>query len=64
VRIVADTKLIVSAFLWGGTPRRVLDAVETGEVELFGSRALITELEDVLSRVYRRIAGRGRANRR
>jgi len=50
VRIVVDTNLIVSAFLWGGTPRRVLDAVEGGELELFTSRALITELEDVLSR--------------
>jgi putative PIN family toxin of toxin-antitoxin system len=50
VRIVADTNLVVSAFLWGGTPRRVLDAVEAGEFELFTSRALISELEDVLSR--------------
>jgi len=50
VRIVADTNLIVSAFLWGGTPRRLLDAVESGHAELFTSRALITELEDVLSR--------------
>lgn len=50
MRIVADTNLIVSAFLWGGTPRRLLDAVEADELELFTSRALITELEDVLSR--------------
>jgi putative PIN family toxin of toxin-antitoxin system len=50
VRIVADTNLVVSAFLWGGTPRRVLDAVEAGGLELFTSRPLILELEDVLSR--------------
>jgi putative PIN family toxin of toxin-antitoxin system len=50
VRIVADTNVIVSAFLWGGTPRRVLDAVEAGDFELYTSRALISELEDVLSR--------------
>jgi hypothetical protein len=34
VRVVADTNVIVSGFLWGGTPRRLLD----------------TELEDVLLR--------------
>lgn len=50
MRVVADTNLIVSAFLWGGTPRRVLNAAEAGEFELFTSRGLITELEDVLSR--------------
>jgi uncharacterized protein len=50
VRIVVDTNVIVSAFLWGGVPRRLLDAVEAQRIELFTSRALIAELEDVLSR--------------
>ena len=50
MRIVADTNVIVSAFLWGGTPRRLLDAVEAQHLELFTSRALIAELEDVLLR--------------
>lgn len=50
VRVVADTNVIVSAFLWGGTPRRLLDAAEKRKLELFTSRALITELEDVLLR--------------
>ncbi len=50
MRIVADTNVIVSAFLWGGTPRRLLDAVEAQHFELFTSRALVAELEDVLMR--------------
>jgi len=50
VRIVVDTNVIVSAFLWGGTPRRILDEVEAKRIELFTSRALIAELENVLSR--------------
>jgi len=50
VRIVADTNVIVSAFLWGGVPRQLLNAAEGPRVELFTSRALIAELEDVLSR--------------
>jgi len=50
VRIVVDTNVIVSAFFWGGTPRRLLDAVQAQHFELFTCRALITELEDVLGR--------------
>lgn len=50
MRIVADTNVIVSAFLWGGTPRRLLDAVQTRQFELFTSRELVAELEEVLSR--------------
>jgi len=50
VRVVADTNVIVSAFLWGGVPRQLLDAAEAQRFELFASRALIAELEDVLSR--------------
>ncbi len=50
MHIVVDTNVIVSAFLWGGTPRRLLDAAEAQHFELFTSRALIAELEDVLSR--------------
>lgn len=50
MRIVADTNVIVSAFLWGGIPRRLLEAVQAQHLELFTSRALVTELEDVLAR--------------
>jgi putative PIN family toxin of toxin-antitoxin system len=50
VRVVADTNVIVSAFLWGGVPRQVLDAAAAQRLELFTSRPLVAELEDVLSR--------------
>lgn len=50
MRIVVDTNVVVSAFLWGGTPRRILDAVQARRIELFTSHALIAELQDVLSR--------------
>jgi len=50
VRIAADTNVIVSAFLWGGVPRQLLNAAGGQGVEFFTSRALIAELEDVLSR--------------
>lgn len=50
MRVVADTNIVVSAFLWGGIPRQVLDAARRQDITLFTSAALIAELEDVLGR--------------
>lgn len=50
MRIVTDTNIVVSAFLCGGTPRRFLEAARRGQVKLYTSRALIEELERVLTR--------------
>lgn len=50
MRAVADTNVVVSGLLWRGHPRRILDLVRTGQVDLFTSPALLAELEDVLSR--------------
>ena len=50
MRAVADTNVVVSAFLWGGIPRQILDAARNEMITLFTSAALIAELEDVLAR--------------
>ena len=50
MRVIADTNLIVSAFLWGGNPRRVIDAARDGVFELCTSPALLDELEGVVTR--------------
>jgi len=50
VRVVADTNTVLSAFLWGGPPKAVLDAARDGRITLHTSPALLAELEDVLSR--------------
>jgi putative PIN family toxin of toxin-antitoxin system len=50
IRAVCDTNLIVSAFLWGGLPRALLDAARAKRFQLIASEALIDELADVLSR--------------
>jgi uncharacterized protein len=50
VRVVADTNTVVSAFLWGGLPKAVLDAAREGRISLHTSPALLAELEDVLGR--------------
>jgi len=50
VRVVADTNTVLSAFLWGGPPKTVLNAAREGRITLHTSPALLAELEEVLSR--------------
>jgi len=60
LRLVADTNTVVSALLWHGAPHQLLQAIETEELSLYASRALIDELADVLAR--RRLAAAVRAS--
>lgn len=50
MRLVLDTNIVVSALVWGGTPRQLLDLARDGRVSLFTSTALLEELADVLGR--------------
>ena len=50
MRIVADTNVVVSAFLWGGVPKQLLAAARAQSVTLYTSAALIAELEEILAR--------------
>ena len=61
MRVVADTNTVLSAFLWGGQPKAVLDAARDERITLHTSPVLLAELEDVLSRAKfaRRISQAG-----
>lgn len=50
MRAVLDTNTVVSAFLWGGPPARLLAAAREQRLELATSAALLDELLDVLPR--------------
>jgi uncharacterized protein len=50
MRIVADTNIVVSGFLFGGTPLRVLEAGKLGIVELCTSQILLDEFAEVIER--------------
>jgi putative PIN family toxin of toxin-antitoxin system len=49
-RLVIDTNVLVSAFLWQGTPGRVVALAGEKEVQLFTSRALLDELAATLAK--------------
>jgi len=50
VRLVPDTNTAVSGFLWGGNPRRLLEAGRGPGVHLFTSTGIVRELGDALAR--------------
>ena len=52
MRIVLDTNIVVSALIWGGTPFKLLQIAIDSDFELYTSPALLTELQEVLSREH------------
>ncbi len=49
-KVVFDTNVLISAILFGGSPRKCLELVIEGEIELYLSKEIIREVEGVLSR--------------
>lgn len=50
MRVVLDTNVVVSAMLWGGNPKQLLQARQEKRVELFTSVTMLAELTDTLTR--------------
>ena len=50
MRAVIDHNLFVSGLLWPGKPGRLLAAVADGQIRLFLTQELLTELREVLQR--------------
>ncbi|MBU4460652.1 MAG: putative toxin-antitoxin system toxin component, PIN family [Verrucomicrobia bacterium] len=49
-RVVLDTNVVISAFLFGGHPRRVIESILDGRSQGFVSLAILDEIRDVLRR--------------
>ena len=52
MRVVLDTNVVVSTLVWGGVPYKLLQAATEGDIELYTSPALLTELSEVLARPH------------
>ncbi|HET8707865.1 MAG TPA: putative toxin-antitoxin system toxin component, PIN family [Pseudomonadales bacterium] len=50
MRLVLDTNVVISGFIWGGIPRQILELAREDRVSLFTSGVLLDEFADVLSR--------------
>ncbi|MBN1694508.1 putative toxin-antitoxin system toxin component, PIN family [candidate division WOR-3 bacterium] len=49
-KVVFDTNVLISAILFGGSPRKCLELAIEGEIELYISKEIISEIEGVLAR--------------
>jgi uncharacterized protein len=49
LRVLADTNMLVSAFIAGGPPSRIIEEAIDGRVELVLATPVLTELERVLT---------------
>ncbi|MGZ4212749.1 MAG: putative toxin-antitoxin system toxin component, PIN family [Actinomycetota bacterium] len=52
MRVVLDTNVLLSAILFGGVPRRLLQAVIDGRLRLVTSRHLLDEFEEILEEKF------------
>ncbi len=50
MKVVLDTNVLISAIVFGGKPRKILEAVYRGELKLFLSEYILDELKAVLER--------------
>jgi putative PIN family toxin of toxin-antitoxin system len=50
MKVVLDTNVLISAIVFGGKPRNILEAVLRGELTLFISEFIIDELKAVLKK--------------
>ena len=50
MRVVLDTNVLVSALVYGGNPREILQTAIAGIIDLSVSESIIQELQDVLRR--------------
>ena len=49
-KVVLDTNVLVSAIMYGGKPRAIVEAALAGTIEMYISEAIVGELEGVLGR--------------
>jgi putative PIN family toxin of toxin-antitoxin system len=50
MKIVLDANIFISSFFWGGNPRKVLERVISGIDELFITKEILDEINDVTGR--------------
>lgn len=50
MRVVFDTNIVVSGWLWSGAPHKAIAVAKSGQITLVISEAMVDELKDVLNR--------------
>ena len=51
-RVVCDTNILLSGFLFGGNPEKVLEAVRAGKIHLLISSSILAEFASILKNKF------------
>ena len=62
MNIVIDTGVVVSAFFFGGQPRRIIEAVAQGKFTAYATQEIVEEYEAVIAEVGTKKGGALREN--
>lgn len=62
MKVVADSNVLVSAFVFGGKPQAILDLAQDGHIELFISDEIVAETTRVLRDKFHRTPEQLRAD--
>jgi len=49
MKLVPDTNIFVSAFYWGGNPKKIIDRIIDGTDELYISNEILDEIADIMT---------------
>ncbi len=60
IRVVFDSNVYISAFVFGGVPKDILQLAESGCFELAASQPILDEVERVLLKKFGWSKGRNR----
>jgi putative PIN family toxin of toxin-antitoxin system len=50
MKIVLDANIFISSFFWGGNPKIIIERIIAGSDELFITKEILDEIEDVIRR--------------
>lgn len=66
MRLVLDSNVVVSGMLWHGAPRQLLQRARVGQIHVFTSPALLSELDETLryAKLQDKIAASGQSVQR
>lgn len=62
MKIVVDTNVVISGVFFGGAPRRVIEAVATGEIRALASAEITEEYSETVQEMIERKQGNIRQN--
>lgn len=62
MKIVIDTNVVASGVFFGGAPRRVLEAISSGNIDAFATNEILEEYHETIDRLMKKYGGRFDSN--